>query len=177
MADRSDSTKAGLRVLVCGGRDYLRYVEVYDTLTALQDEHGPFQCVIAGRHPGEEPNGADYWAESWSFTERVPFYGFPARWGDLRHPDALIRQRRDGTRYDAKAGPRRNQRMIDEGRPDLAVGFPRADGSLGSGTADMLRRADAAGIRIVPAGGLRWPQQSRARASGIPVEGGGERGR
>ncbi|KQP61041.1 SLOG family protein [Methylobacterium sp. Leaf108] len=138
-----------MRILVCGGRDYDRYVHVYDTLTELQDERGPFDVVIAGRHPGEEPNGADYWAESWSFMERIPFYGFPARWGDLSHPDAVIRRRPDGSRYDAKAGPRRNQRMIDEGKPGLAVGFPRANGKWGPGTLDMLRRAAAAGIEVV----------------------------
>ncbi len=137
------------RVLVCGGRDYDRYVHIYDTLTEIQDERGLFEVVIAGRHPGEEANGADYWAESWSFMQRVPFYGIPARWHDLSHPDAVIRKRADGTAYDAKAGPRRNQRMIDEGRPDLVVSFPRANGKWGPGTQDMMRRARAAGIEVI----------------------------
>jgi hypothetical protein len=132
-----------LRVLVCGGRDFNRHVVVYDALTELQDERGPIDVIIAGRHPGEEPNGADYWAESWSFMQRVPFYGFPARWGDISHPDALVRRRSDGTLYDAKAGPRRNQRMIDEGCPTIVVALPG-----GRGTADMVRRARAAGIEV-----------------------------
>jgi len=132
-----------LRVLVCGGRDFNRHVVVYDALTELQDERGPIEVIIAGRHPGEEPNGADYWAESWSFMQRVPFYGFPARWGDTSHPDALVRRRSDRTLYDAKAGPRRNQRMIDEGRPTIVVALPG-----GRGTADMVRRARAAGIEV-----------------------------
>lgn len=132
-----------MRVLVCGGRDYDRFAHVYDVLTEVQDEKGPFEVVIAGRHPGEEPNGTDYWAESWSFMERIPFYGFPARWGDLRHADAVIRKRRNGTQYDANAGPRRNARMIAEGKPDLVIAFPG-----GKGTADMIRKARAAGIPV-----------------------------
>jgi len=43
-----------------------------------------------------------------------------------------------------KAGPLRNQRMIDEGRPDLVVAFPG-----GKGTADMVRRAEAAGVKVL----------------------------
>lgn len=50
---------------------------------------------------------------------------------------------RRGRPYNAKAGPDRNQRMIDEGRPDLVVAFPG-----GRGTADMIRRATEAGIEV-----------------------------
>ena len=42
------------------------------------------------------------------------------------------------------AGPERNARMLAEGRPDLVVAFPG-----GTGTADMVRRAKAAGVRVV----------------------------
>lgn len=41
------------------------------------------------------------------------------------------------------AGPRRNQRMLDEGRPDLVLAFPGA-----RGTADLVRRAQAAGVLV-----------------------------
>lgn len=41
------------------------------------------------------------------------------------------------------AGPIRNQRMLDEGKPDLVVAFPG-----GRGTADMVRRAKAAGVPV-----------------------------
>jgi len=42
-----------------------------------------------------------------------------------------------------KAGPLRNQRMLDEGKPDLVVAFPG-----GGGTKDMVRRAVKAGVAI-----------------------------
>lgn len=54
--------------------------------------------------------------------------GFPADW----------------RKYGKSAGPLRNQQMIDEGKPDLVVAFPG-----GTGTADMVRRAKAAGIRVI----------------------------
>ena len=41
------------------------------------------------------------------------------------------------------AGPIRNQAMLDEGRPDLVVAFPGHHG-----TADIVRRARAAGIKV-----------------------------
>jgi len=43
-----------------------------------------------------------------------------------------------------KAGPIRNQQMLDEGKPNLVVAFPG-----GRGTADIVRRARAAGIEVV----------------------------
>ena len=135
------------RVLVCGGRDYNHYVHIYDTLDAIQGERGPFEVIIAGRHPGDPGEGADKWAESWSWAPRIPFYGFPARWHDLSHPDAVIRSKPDGTRYDAMAGPRRNGRMLAEGRPTLVIGFPG-----GRGTRNMLAQAKSAGVErlVIP---------------------------
>ena len=41
------------------------------------------------------------------------------------------------------APPLRNQRMLDEGKPDLVVAFPG-----GGGTKDMVRRAVKAGVPI-----------------------------
>lgn len=46
-------------------------------------------------------------------------------------------------RYGPKAGPRRNQRMLDEGEPDVLLAFYG-----GRGTEDMKRRAAKAGIPI-----------------------------
>ena len=41
------------------------------------------------------------------------------------------------------AGPARNQRMLDEGKPDAGIAFPG-----GPGTADMTRRLKEAGIPV-----------------------------
>lgn len=42
--------------------------------------------------------------------------------------------------------------MLSEGRPDLVVAFPG-----GKGTADMVRRARAAGVETVALGEMAYP--------------------
>ncbi len=126
-----------MRVLVCGGRDYKDRDHIWNTLCEI-DAETPITVVIHGCATGADDEGM-IWAQACG-KKHAPF---AAAWDDLSHPDALIRTRRDGSRYDAKAGPRRNARMIAEGKPDLVVAFPGGDG-----TADMVRKARAAGIPI-----------------------------
>lgn len=142
------------RVLVCGGRDYGRIDprkilehpkrraemrRVRDTLESLA-EFGPFVLIHGGA------KGADTVAGTWASARD----GFPtplvfaADWDDLTKPDAVVKRTKKGKLYDALAGHRRNQKMIDEGRPDLVVAFPG-----GTGTADMVSRARVAGINIM----------------------------
>lgn len=140
-----------MRVLVCGGRDYSDYRQLSFTLDGIcldrgcvhePDQYGNWLpkgvTVISGK-----ASGADTLALDWAVSNWCPTIEFPADWTDLSFPGAVIRTRRDGTKYDALAGHRRNQRMIDEGKPDLVVAFPG-----GSGTADMERRARRAGIEV-----------------------------
>jgi len=42
------------------------------------------------------------------------------------------------------AGPKRNQRMLDHGRPKRVIAFPG-----GKGTADMVDRARVAGVDVI----------------------------
>ncbi len=48
-------------------------------------------------------------------------------------------------KYRWGAGPIRNTRMLEEGKPDLVVAF-HDDLSRSKGTADMLRQAEARGV-------------------------------
>jgi len=50
----------------------------------------------------------------------------------------------DWKKHGPKAGPIRNEAMLVHGKPDLVVAFPG-----GRGTADMLRRARAAGVKVL----------------------------
>lgn len=55
----------------------------------------------------------------------------------------------DGTGpYNMAAGVQRNQRMLDEYKPDVLVAFP-INGLPNKGTNDMIRRARKAGIEVV----------------------------
>lgn len=114
-----------MRVLVCGGRDYgdlKRFVEEMDRIDRELPKPG-ITHLISGCAPG-----ADTLALQWSVKWDLPVSMFHADW--RQHGNA--------------AGPIRNQRMLDEGKPDLVVAFPG-----GRGTADMVRRAKAAGLKVI----------------------------
>jgi hypothetical protein len=114
-----------MRVLVCGGRDYGYTVdetaEMYFTLRALHEKF-PITALIQGG-----ARGADECARDWARDSKVKCVTVPADW--YTHGKA--------------AGPIRNQRMLDDFKPDLVVAFPG-----GSGTADMVRRSRKAGIPV-----------------------------
>ncbi len=113
-----------MRVLVCGGRDYRNIAFVWRTLDKLHAET-PFTALMQGG-----AKGADAAAREWAATKTgIQRYVCRADWD--RHGKA--------------AGPLRNQRML-EWKPDLIVAFPG-----GAGTADMVRRAKAAGVKVIHA--------------------------
>ena len=86
-------------------------------------QRDPFEVVIHG-----DFRGADKLAKAWAKSRGIPEEPYPADWGS----------------YGKAAGPKRNQRMLDEGKPDIVVAFPGGDG-----TKDMTDRARAAHIRVV----------------------------
>jgi len=129
---------SGRRVLVCGGRDYNDEARVFRVLD-LAHAANPIGVIIEGEAPG-----ADTLGREWAKSRGIPFEAYPAAWDDLTHADALIRTRADGKKYDARAGFRRNQKMVDVGAPDVVAAFPG-----GTGTDDMIRRAEAAHIKVV----------------------------
>ncbi len=122
-SDQSDKETLPMRVLVCGGRDYCESSTVWGELDTIRRSlpHDTMTVIQGGAR------GADQIAREWCFARYVQFENFAADWA--AHGKA--------------AGPIRNQRMIDEGRPDLVLAFPG-----GRGTADMIRRAKAAGVRV-----------------------------
>lgn len=124
--------------LVCGGREFNDQTMFDSAMGDLLRLRGCPTVVIHG-----DARGADRMAGEWARRMAIEPIPFPAKWTDLSHPDAVIRVRKDGSRYDAKAGHRRNQQMLDEGKPALVVAFPG-----GAGTADMVRRARAADIDV-----------------------------
>src|SRR5690348_16842040 len=110
------------RVLVCGGRDYVDRDALYAALDRLHSEHR-FTILIAGG-----ARGADTLAAQWAEDRGIPTEVYMADWqGQGR-----------------KAGPIRNQRMLDDGHPDLVVAFPG-----GKGTAGMMALSRKAGIEVI----------------------------
>lgn len=118
-----------LRVLVCGGRDYpadavWHFLEHY----APAELGAPIGVVIHGGATGADEAAAK-WGK-WAASDGVKTIEFRANW----------------RKYGKRAGPLRNERMLGEGKPDAVIAFPG-----GRGTADMVTRAEAAGVRVIRA--------------------------
>ena len=109
-----------MRLLVCGGRDYADSARVFAALDAAHARR-PISVVIHGAC-----RGADMLADAWAERMQIERLQFLADWS--RGP---------------QAGPERNQRMLEFGKPDGVCVFPG-----GRGTADMLNRALSARPRL-----------------------------
>jgi hypothetical protein len=119
-----------MRVIVCGGRSFTDRDMLFAVLDALNTRR-PVSLLIEGG-----ARGADVMAGAWADARGIGHQMFAADW-QAQGPSA---------------GPIRNQRMLDEGRPDLVVAFEGR-----RGTAHMKRIALEAGIEVfdVVEGALR----------------------
>lgn len=127
-------TQKTIRVLVSGGRDYAHRDKVmgalYELLEVDDDNmmgknhlviiHG--FCTVKGKL-----SGADRWADEFAVVHWCGCERYPANFA----------------KYGSYAGFYRNQQMIDEGKPDIALIFPG-----GRGTEDMKVRAINSGIEV-----------------------------
>lgn len=111
-----------MRVLICGGRNYNDTARVFAALDKLHSEAGVSVIIEGGAR------GADACGKEWSFRRSIPCETFEADWEN----------------QGSFAGPMRNTRMLNEGKPDLVIAFPG-----GRGTADMVKKARRAGVQVV----------------------------
>lgn len=109
-----------MKVLVCGGRQFNDYLNASLALDDLNLGEG--DTIIEGG-----ASGADACAFNYATYRGISCETFQADW----------------QAHGKKAGPIRNQRMLDEGKPDMVVAFPG-----GKGTADMKKRAKKAGLVV-----------------------------
>lgn len=109
-------------VLVCGGRHYNDYRKLSAVLGEAHAAN-PIEYLVHGCS-----SGADTMAEAWAHENHVLVERYPALWEE----------------HGRKAGPIRNQLMLDDGKPNLVIAFPG-----GAGTADIVRRARLAAIPVV----------------------------
>ena len=112
-----------MKVLICGSRTMPWKFQdlVLETIRGL----GPqIELILGGA------NGADTLAHLAGIHLKLPYRRFEADWET----------------HGKRAGPIRNQRMLDEG-PELVVAFHPITGCT-SGTLDMIRRAQAANVPV-----------------------------
>lgn len=122
-----------MRVLICGGRDFDRYdawnwleKNAKDEISFALDVHTfSIDTVIHGGARGADEGGAE-----WGQSENAKVLEFKADW--KKHGKA--------------AGPIRNRKMLELGKPDIVIAFPG-----GKGTANMINQAESEGIPVIRA--------------------------
>lgn len=112
----------GLKLIVCGGRDYADRDKVWDTLDRIR-YHKEILLIIQG----DCPTGADLHAREWCLSAGIQMVNVPALWD----------------KYGRRAGPMRNRSML-ELTPAGVVAFPG-----GAGTANMVKQAKEAGLGVM----------------------------
>ena len=113
-----------MRVLISGDREWTDKERIREYIQSRPDY---VTYVIEG-----EARGADKLARVVAEELGIKVMPFPADW----------------RRYGRGAGPKRNQQMLDEGKPDEVCGF-HDDIRVSKGTKDMLKRSLAAGIKTL----------------------------
>lgn len=112
-----------MKVLVCGGRDYVYWRELSMHLDRYLSKR---PTIIQGG-----AKGADYLAKVWAVYHNLRHFEEPADWKT----------------FGRSAGSIRNAVMLEKYSPDLVVAFRG-----GRGTADMIAKAKNAGVPVVEVG-------------------------
>lgn len=109
-----------MKIIVCGGRDFLDRAVVFFGLDMVHEWIGPITHVIEGgqrtKHKRMTVGGADFWGNRWADERGIPCTTVNADW----------------SRWKGQAGHIRNAAMLRL-KPLAVVGFPG-----GPGTANML---------------------------------------
>ena len=111
-----------MKTIICGGRDYSFSNADFALMDQLKDSLPITEIVSGGA------KGADAYGEIWARLNCMPVTQFPANWN----------------LHGKSAGPIRNAQMA--AYSDAVVAFPG-----GTGTADMVRRAKANGLKVIMA--------------------------
>lgn len=111
-----------MKVLICGSRFYTDYNRILQYVRSLENA-----VIIAGGAKGADTL-AVMAAKACSFT----FREYPAQW----------------EKYGKKAGPIRNQTMLDMEKPDIVAAF-HEDIDSSKGTKDMVTRAIKSGVPVM----------------------------
>ncbi len=110
-----------MKLLCFGSRNYSNREKIRNKIFEIKPS-----IVIHGN-----ANGADRLAAEIALNLEIEVMSFPANW----------------SKFGRAAGPIRNQQMLDEGKPDRAIGFSD-DWENSKGSNDMYKRCIKAGIPV-----------------------------
>src|SRR4051812_7751877 len=111
-----------MRLLVCGGRDFMDVEYAIPRIHRVHTET-PVSTLICGM-----AKGADSIAHAWAKELKIPVEEYHADW----------------SKHGKAAGPIRNEEMLAKGRPDKVIGLPG-----GSGTSHMCQISREIGVPVV----------------------------
>ncbi|MEQ8165829.1 MAG: DUF2493 domain-containing protein [Alphaproteobacteria bacterium] len=111
-----------MKVLVCGSSAFRDQIAVFRELDKLHADQAITLVINGGAR------GADYFSSQWAKERNVALKVFKADW----------------KQFGDRAVFRLNGDMLTEARPELILAFPGGDV-----TADLIMRADHAGITVV----------------------------
>lgn len=125
----------GVIAIITGGRDKRDKAAAFARLDAIDAERGITVVIEGGQRTWcdktrEVIGGADYFALQWAMSRGKHHYTVAAEWRE----------------YGKRAGPIRNQAMLDRFKPDFVVNM-----TGGAGTADMIAKARRAGVEVIDA--------------------------
>lgn len=115
-----------MKLIIAGSRNISPSFEFIGGAIRLLKPYrdGPITEVVCGMAEGVDIEG-----EHWASHMNVPVEPFKADWNDLEHPNAVIKTRKDGSKYNAAAGPIRNRQMAEYGDALLLIWNGESRGS------------------------------------------------
>ncbi len=117
-----------MRAIVCGGRDFNDVPTLWRTLDEFDRLYDITLLIDGASDDVTGPyKGADYWANQWAMARNIQ----------------TVRVSADWSKFGKAAGPIRNGKMLDQGKPDCVIAFPG-----GRGTESMCKLAIEAGIKV-----------------------------
>lgn len=117
-----------IRLLICGDREWKKKDLIRRELRLLGIAN--LEVVIHGAARGADSLGAEIAEELGVDKRRIK--AFPAQWDDTGKAAGVIR----------------NSQMLQEGQPTYVLAFHSHLETKSKGTADMVRKARAAGVKV-----------------------------
>jgi hypothetical protein len=129
-----------VKLIIAGSRGIKDYATVRQAIieTGVWKKYGKSIEVVCGMAKGVDLLGLEF-----AKRNGLKWWEFPADWDNLDVPNAVIRTKRGGKKYNLNAGFDRNKRM-----GDFADGLLAVWDGISGGTKQMIEYAQNKGLEI-----------------------------